>query len=600
MLLALASPMWAAAASMEHGGTGLLDPGAFTTLRRVKAMPAVPRVVFLHVEETGGTSFTSWIAKLHAVCARHATEKEAEAHYGRYITNETYKDLVNPAARDDEVDEATLATCGPAAKVCSLTLRDEWSNHECEGEIQRFVDAGCTFVELHHYDLAVANAFRNHGYATMTFLREPAVRIASEMMKYLEKKSLDQVLEDPTSRPDRPDKSIKLLTACTDHTVLTSRGPSSCTPEFLLSDTPELRNITHSIDENLAGARCPDDKNVTEHEYAKLYEAATKNVHDFDFVGVLERFDLMTKVWAKRFSVTSELPQLVHVKPHVGSDRGPQDYEPDLPSLRQHLSYDGKLWCGMSASLTDLAKELDVDMSEDSEDQAAVDKRCLESYLDPPPPMPPSPPPAPLLSPSPALLAPYIPHPASHTHSSPAPSPPTSPSASPSTSPVPSPPPSPPHSPHLPPPAVLAPSSPAPSSPAPSSPAPASPPNATRTWANNARDVQELFTFLDADKSGGISLQELVQACNGVPGLPEAATLGLLFQDADSDGDGELDPYEFVAIVTAAGLKSERDHSMALLMKTFGAFVEARKRRDAAFAFGNETAADVSDVSDVS
>jgi len=288
---------------------------------------------------------------------------------------------VTDSTLDEEVhlkgSKQHLAKCGPARKVCSLMFRKEWSSSDCQHEIKRFVSAGCTFVELHHFDIAVAQAFREHGYEIMTFLREPAMRIASEINKHLmfEKKSLWQVFHNPSSAPSVPDQSMMLLTSCRDsrapydrvlkrRSIKTAGGPSSCTYEFTQAG-PILGRVGRVIDERLAGTTCEDGKNVTNKQYAVLYDAARQHMSDMSFVGVLERMDLMLRVWAAQFGVTADLPALIHSNQKTDDEHDENNFESDLKGLRKHLIFDGKLWCDMSASLTKLATELSVDMAGD-------------------------------------------------------------------------------------------------------------------------------------------------------------------------------------------------------------------------------------------
>ena len=46
--------------------------------------------------------------------------------------------------------------------------------------MRRYVDADCTFVELHHWDASVTEAFRTYGFEVMSFMREPAKRKIAE------------------------------------------------------------------------------------------------------------------------------------------------------------------------------------------------------------------------------------------------------------------------------------------------------------------------------------------------------------------------------------------------------------------------------------
>ena len=68
------------------------------------------------------------------------------------------------------------------------------------------------------------------------------------------------------------------------------------------------------------------------------------------------------------------------------------------------------------------------------------------------------------------------------------------------------------------------------------------------------RNPAEMFKRLDADESGGVSLEEL----DGKRFSPDAAT----FQAADADGNGELDPTEMHTMMKArsAERRAERQN----------------------------------------
>merc|ERR1711998_210375 len=140
----------------------------------------------------------------------------------------------------------------------------------------------------------------------------------------------------------------------------------------------------------MEGSFCDLRQNVTQDEYARLYEVSLERMRSISFVGVLERMDMMKDVFAKLFGVTAPLPELetTHPNPCMKGDlqqkklcRQMQGKSLNLTAdavqeLDDLVSYDRKLWCDMSATLTAMAGQLSVSNDGDAAGLAKVDERC--------------------------------------------------------------------------------------------------------------------------------------------------------------------------------------------------------------------------------
>jgi len=284
----------------------------------------------------------------------------------------------------------------------------------CSDQVKAYVDAGCTFVELHHYDLSVAEAFKTYGYEVMTFMRDPQQRAQSEMNKYLHAKNKEP---EAWREFQIPDQSMRLYTSCERNQWFgrSKYGPdrlphdmsTSCSVEFRDNTTePRLKTIGTKIFENLNVNKSyesrPDfathlevnapvagvcDKNATVANYKVLYDVAKKWVDTVDFVGVIERTQVMFNTFAKHFGITADLPELLRKAPTMcsgSSCKTDRNLTVDVPRMRRTLLYDQKLWCQMSESLTRMAKEEGVDLTA-AADEAAVKSiaKACEKDLDP-------------------------------------------------------------------------------------------------------------------------------------------------------------------------------------------------------------------------
>ena len=105
---------------------------------------------------------------------RGLQERTADAAY----------EMKSATARIDDAEAKSARLPKVLGKALHLSMR-----RACEathGTLADRIAPGCTFVELHHFDISVAEAFRSHGYKVMTFLRDPVQRMISEANKAVE------------------------------------------------------------------------------------------------------------------------------------------------------------------------------------------------------------------------------------------------------------------------------------------------------------------------------------------------------------------------------------------------------------------------------
>jgi len=397
--LALATPDGSVLLPTSDGSVLLPTPDGSELLPK--------KIVFLHVQTAGGTTFVNWVAQLHAACARDVDPVPKSA--SRYVVDLNKgapRKYNGPEVKLDATAETAggadkLDSCGPARKVCRLGFKHEWASHAtCEDRVQAYADAGCTFVELHHFDLSVAEAFRAKGFEVMTFLRDPVMRITSSMNKAYH---LRRDTAEAYAMLSTPDNGMYLLTAC-DVRMWGKKmedPDTSCSLEFANSRSSELQAVGQAIKTNLEFANsrssdlqeigqasktnldsmsCQYNKNMTEDAYAQLYEVASDYVQkSVSFVGVTERFSLMTKVWAKRYGVTALLPELQHVSPGNCEEehcKTTTDLNLDEGALRKLYTHDQQLWCEMSARLSKDAQALRVTDASDDDGLKHVSSVC--------------------------------------------------------------------------------------------------------------------------------------------------------------------------------------------------------------------------------
>jgi hypothetical protein len=304
----------------------------------------------MHIQATGGTALLEWMLSLHAVCAQNFTLEQAAGLGGGYR-------FLNA----DPLPEADLAACGPARKVCTMSSMSEQAEQGggfCVDEVKRLVDAGCTFVELHHFDLSVVDAFRSHGFKALTVLRNPIDRRTSELRKWetgATGSNLAHQIEIWSHHA--PDHAIRFLTACWADEFRGScvRGMEQSSEEGLARLARELRG---KLEANQPAAYCSQGiaPAVARDVAQRLYEIASEAMRRFDVVGTTEHMRNLCKNIAARFHM--RVPLLPSEEHHSHKIHSPYCTEnggtvncTDAPLLeleedaaRDELGPDLKLW----------------------------------------------------------------------------------------------------------------------------------------------------------------------------------------------------------------------------------------------------------------
>lgn len=290
-LLLLSAAAHVAAASSQGAPDSVLQPRN----ESAGSMVDTHRVVFMHIQATGGTAFLEWMLRLHAVCARNFSVADATKMDGGY----RFLNADAPAGTDFD-------DCGPARKVCSMEFRREWQKGEsCVGRIQRLVDDGCTFVELHHYDVSVVEAFRSHGFKAMTVLRNPVERRASELSKWETGASGEHLVKmREIATHHSPDNAIRFLSAC-----WADDWEGSCVRDMenaSRNSTAQLgQTLRRKLEEEEPAAYCTHrvGTHVPRKVTHRLYDIASKAMENFDLVGTTELMQSLCKNFAARFDV---------------------------------------------------------------------------------------------------------------------------------------------------------------------------------------------------------------------------------------------------------------------------------------------------------
>ena len=258
---------------------------------------ASERVVFMHIQATGGTALLEWMLSLHAVCAQNFTVEQAAGLGGGYR-------FLNA----DPLPEADLDACGPARKVCQMSSMSEQAERGggyCIDEVKRLVDAGCTFVELHHFDVSVVDAFRSHGFKALTVLRNPIDRRTSELRKWETGDNGSHLAHQiEIWSHHAPDHATRFLAACWADEF---RG--SCVREMEQSSEEGLARLGQELRGRLEAtqpaAYCSHNlaANVSTDVAMRLYEIASEAMHRFDVVGTTEHMPNLCKNLAARFRI---------------------------------------------------------------------------------------------------------------------------------------------------------------------------------------------------------------------------------------------------------------------------------------------------------
>ena len=257
--------------------------GVLWSLALSRAAATETRLVFMHINESGGSTWVKWMKDHQRLCV-------ANGNLG--------------------------SGCGVSKKLCSLPgpgfQEMLWRGQTAVSMVLDMALSNCTFVELHHWDVAVAHAFRAFGYEMMTIVRDPASRIAS-MFNYAIERGIDQntSIEDFYNGVKTPDRTLGFLTGCysccsgLQHLRDGAPGYSSHNAsDSDCSSAPQqcaLLRATAAATESLgvvAGANKECARNIT-----SLLSVAFANLRAFDFVGVLEHMDKTASLFCAQYGV---------------------------------------------------------------------------------------------------------------------------------------------------------------------------------------------------------------------------------------------------------------------------------------------------------
>ena len=175
----------------------------------------------------------------------------------------------------------------------------------CVDEVKRLVDAGCTFVELHHFDVSVVDAFRSHGFQALTVLRNPIDRRASELRKWETGATGNHLAHQiEVWSHHAPDHAIRFLSACWADEFRGScvRGMEQSSEEGLAMLARGLRG---KLEATQPAAYCSQGiTQVVGRDVAlRLFEVASEAMHRFEVVGTTEHMRNLCKNIAARFRI---------------------------------------------------------------------------------------------------------------------------------------------------------------------------------------------------------------------------------------------------------------------------------------------------------
>jgi len=294
----------------------------------VSASNAPEKIVFMHIQTTGGTAFADWVQLLHARCARNDTVHNP--HYRLDLQDRRGPDYTPVPAGVD------TSACGPAQKVCHLSFPKYWAKGaNCHNQVSLALSKGCTWVELHHFDISVVNAFREHGFKAITILRDPIERIRSEQVKHFEighaagktyewrVKHSEIVRTMYGFQARTPDLAMLELTGCD------LDNKFSCARE--LSRHDDTKGYSWKVKHAAKAVPCKEGTNVTGPDGATLLQDAIRNLNTFDLIGINTHMDKFAKRFAEKYHIT--LPNLPDI-PTVSH----YDVEPKMLKLDQQLA----------------------------------------------------------------------------------------------------------------------------------------------------------------------------------------------------------------------------------------------------------------------
>jgi len=349
----------------------------------------VTKVVFMHTEHTGGSSITEWLGFYHAACAS-GKDLIANESAGEHFTELSYGDTRNIAHYDDassndptisggEDDNTTVSeqACGTATKVCSLGQKFGWKKDDCADHIQSLVDMGCTFVELKDYDMGVVNAFKSHGFAAVTLLREPMGRLKSKIARTAKKRDdgktaccfnedewQEQLKKGTIGSPDIPLQHLSGCYSAKDDAYSscfkdeTLRGNDPDPYGTVMSDLAERANNTYCFAEdhmsegiNVTGANFAGQGSYAQAEKMKMHaekwaNIAINNLDKFDLVVTLEHIDTVWPALAAMYGLTDYQVPPVKIAPPDTSEVDDLYFQiEDDELISSNLLQDLRVWC---------------------------------------------------------------------------------------------------------------------------------------------------------------------------------------------------------------------------------------------------------------
>ena len=359
------------------------------------------KLVFLHPEESGGTSLTAWMASYYVTCMHgkepvSGTIAQTELDFGRPAVL-SYDDYVDPqySLPEQEDPDAVGKNCGPATRVCEILQKDGWQKDDCFGHVQHMVDAGCTFVSLHHFDIGVVNAFRSHGYKAITLMREPAARLKSHISKTAKPSGGEMTCcdsDDPWQEQLKrgiigtPDIPLQYLTACKSMWLDWEQGCMdderlrSAVPAAYAAPIQKLATFANStycfakdrfnpatgiqmpanafyIGQGGIQISNPDSEPLGETGYdwvegeeaAKRVtgwaDAAIDTLGSFDFVGTLENMDSVWPALAAKYGMTEFPHPPIQVMPDFSGENTVQFTAEEEQWIETNLQMDTRVYC---------------------------------------------------------------------------------------------------------------------------------------------------------------------------------------------------------------------------------------------------------------
>lgn len=245
------------------------------------------RLVFMHINESGGSTWMKWMSEHQKMC-RAATD-------------------------------GSLASsgCDISKNLCSLKgpgfQKSHWHGETALSMIIDMVRSNCTFVELHHWDVAAAQAFRAFGYEMATIIRDPVRRIASSFNYANERSNATAALiERFYSGVRTPDRTLGFLTGCygccsgLQHLRdgapgYRSQDDASHSDCSIAPQQCAILRATAAATEALgvvAGQSAACTKNIS-----TMLSVAFASLRAFDFVGVLEHMDKTVALFCAQYGV---------------------------------------------------------------------------------------------------------------------------------------------------------------------------------------------------------------------------------------------------------------------------------------------------------